>query len=85
MLTLVSIHTPTWGVTGIRVSTTSRIRSFNLHSHMGSDLCEREQRIIELVSIHTPTWGVTEMAKRDGYVIEVSIHTPTWGVTGKRR
>ena len=26
---------------------------------MGSDLCEREQRIIELVSIHAPTWGAT--------------------------
>ena len=26
---------------------------------MGSDLCEREQRIIELVSIHAPAWGAT--------------------------
>ena len=48
---------------------------------MGSDLCEREQRIIELVSIHAPAWSATGLVSQTLYFRGVSIHAPTWGAT----
>ena len=60
MLTLVSIHTPTWGVTGVCIGVGGVSGCFNPHSHMGSDVCKvLAFAILSEVSIHTPTWGVT--------------------------
>ena len=48
---------------------------------MGSDLCEREQRIIELVSIHAPAWGATGRRSLCRGHRSVLTHAPTRGAT----
>ena len=78
---LVSIHTPTWGVTAVLVSAVMSILKFqstHLHEVWLRDVILHKKGN---VSIHTPTWGVTPKVKCTLDLSEVSIHTPTWGVT----
>ena len=57
---LVSIHTPTKGVTyGVQM-VLDPLRRFNPHTHEGCDNHILTNKNIEIVSIHTPTKGVTE-------------------------
>ena len=78
---LVSIHTPTWGVTVFFYFFNGRYRFQSTHLH------EVWLRVLHLrymflyVSIHTPTWGVTFCSHPSCDHFIVSIHTPTWGVT----
>ena len=78
---VVSIHTPTCGVTIPRSNTRADGWSFNPHTYMRCDRSPKNNRCNWLVSIHTPTWGVTRnhICQKDAK--SVSIHTPTWGVT----
>ena len=55
---LVSIHTPTQGVTCSKKGSSPK-ECFNPHTHAGCDLRESECRGELFVSIHTPTQGVT--------------------------
>ena len=64
-------------------SRTWHIWGFNPRSHMGSDLCELEQRIIELVSIHAPAWGATGRRSLCRGHRSVLTHAPTRGATQK--
>ena len=56
---LVSIHTPTWGVTDKRDKPKGSNDSFNPHTYMRCDFAININHFIIWVSIHTPTWGVT--------------------------
>ena len=77
----VSIHTPTQGVTLIKLRIAS-ILSFNPHTHAGCDIAARAWAIeARAVSIHTPTQGVTALMPNWAAIWSVSIHTPTQGVT----
>ena len=59
-LVIVSIHTPTQGVTFLYICNVFRI-CFNPHTHAGCDLIEVIQPRPLCVSIHTPTQGVTRI------------------------
>ena len=78
---IVSIHTPTKGVTDVAKGGFDEIKSFNPHTHEGCDGCNLRHHQIQGVSIHTPTKGVTCGTQSNSYAISVSIHTPTKGVT----
>ena len=57
---LISIHTPTQGVTIRFISARYWFLYFNPHSHAGSDVYRRRsRRRAATISIHTPTQGVT--------------------------
>ena len=56
---VVSIHTPTKGVTNATLCITRRITCFNPHTHEGCDNHIKELLEYIGVSIHTPTKGVT--------------------------
>ena len=56
-------------------------RSFNPHSHTGSDSGAFYPIVHTDVSIHTPTRGVTWCCQMLSNPSVVSIHTPTRGVT----
>ena len=58
---LVSIHTPTKGVTQLTSILCLHTDSFNPHTHEGCDLNMRELIFLLIVSIHTPTKGVTKV------------------------
>ena len=79
---LVSIHTPTWGVTPCNQNSDGGLQ-VSIHTptwgvtHGGSGIVINIKR----VSIHTPTWGVTHLIFHPLAHGHVSIHTPTWGVT----
>ena len=57
-LVIVSIHTPTQGVTQAEIWKVWH-RSFNPHTHAGCDRRGYVSYLLEEVSIHTPTQGVT--------------------------
>ena len=81
LLRIVSIHTPTKGVT-----TTSKVTNGNMQVSIhtptkGVTLKLRFDFISWRVSIHTPTKGVTGLAVIIWRKFFVSIHTPTKGVT----
>ena len=79
-LVIVSIHTPTQGVTG-RAARAASQEGFNPHTHAG---CDYRQVLLFgylYVSIHTPTQGVTNQMAQAVKTAVVSIHTPTQGVT----
>ena len=58
---LISIHTPTQGVTFAVVFSDWVEQDFNPHSHAGSDgLTIIPPPFFFLISIHTPTQGVTK-------------------------
>ena len=78
---LVSIHTPTQGVTIYRNTLSMSHHRFNPHTHAGCDLCITVWKICLWVSIHTPTQGVTLRFRGSLDISIVSIHTPTQGVT----
>ena len=80
LILLVSIHTPTWGVTESKSSVYAD-EGFNPHTYMRCDNGFRFICFGYFVSIHTPTWGVTEIRVYRSLRNSVSIHTPTWGVT----
>ena len=80
---MVSIHTPTQGVTILICPTYIYPFSFNPHTHAGCDPLDRFFILLALVSIHTPTQGVTYEPEYLEKLLGVSIHTPTQGVTGK--
>ena len=69
LLTSISIHTPTKGVTLVGNQSNSERLHFNPHSHEGSDRdsvwLERSQNWI---SIHTPTKGVTTSGGSRAYL-----------------
>ena len=78
---LVSIHTPTQGVT-YRQAEAIITHCFNPHTHAGCDTYRPEEGWErQTVSIHTPTQGVTVCIDRLPSGASVSIHTPTQGVT----
>ena len=76
----VSIHTPTWGVTFLRLHLSYEV-SFNPHTYMRCDMVFLKRSYNSLCfNPHTymrcdHAYGVSYS---DPYV---SIHTPTWGVT----
>ena len=79
---LISIHTPTKGVTQFCLIETVYHNYFNPHSHEGSD--DAEEKVgqqLENISIHTPTKGVTTSSNLAACFTQISIHTPTKGVT----
>ena len=78
---LISIHTPTQGVTGSRVATSQHKNYFNPHSHAGSDFLTSSKKSSNFISIHTPTQGVTFTIGKFFIDDWISIHTPTQGVT----
>ena len=80
---LVSIHTPTQGVTWRSLSQAGFLHCFNPHTHAGCDLNQMILTSFSNVSIHTPTQGVTIATLIRVLSIAVSIHTPTQGVTMK--
>ena len=57
-LVIVSIHTPTQGVTFLYICNVFRI-CFNPHTHAGCDITSIFYYPFVHVSIHTPTQGVT--------------------------
>ena len=79
---MISIHTPTQGVTLQSTYRIHKTADFNPHSHAGSDayICSKIKPIT--ISIHTPTQGVTcrELSASADEIL-ISIHTPTQGVT----
>ncbi len=59
---IISIHTPTRGVTYNRYIEQEGAEDFNPHSHKGSDLLAHIGNIAgKKISIHTPTRGVTKV------------------------
>ena len=79
-LVIVSIHTPTQGVTFLYICNVFRI-CFNPHTHAGCDDVTVYFSVSAKVSIHTPTQGVTQSITSTKLIKIVSIHTPTQGVT----
>ena len=80
---LISIHTPTQGVTFFCVFLHIFLDDFNPHSHAGSDRVPVSSRHFYFcISIHTPTQGVTMALRPAPHLQVISIHTPTQGVTG---
>ena len=78
---IVSIHTPTQGVTRQDNNHRPSFLSFNPHTHAGCDKDIIVSDFLKIVSIHTPTQGVT-ICNDGAYNYDyVSIHTPTQGVT----
>ena len=80
-LVIVSIHTPTQGVTPFIFAQVSDQECFNPHTHAGCDTPPASAKADSNVSIHTPTQGVTEVKCFTSESKIVSIHTPTQGVT----
>ncbi len=80
--TVVSTHTPAWGVTALWKCPMERLSRFYSHARMGRDdlLCSQCEWIE--VSTHTPAWGVTKNSLDSITAVLVSTHTPAWGVTG---
>ena len=79
---LVSIHTPTKGVTWCCSLSVASCSCFNPHTHEGCDAMSSESfAFLTSVSIHTPTKGVTRFLVPCVWRQHVSIHTPTKGVT----
>ena len=78
---VVSIHTPTQGVTCFCHQTKATSACFNPHTHAGCDYDDIQSLVLKNVSIHTPTQGVTNAQCRSCNRFDVSIHTPTQGVT----
>ena len=78
---VVSIHTPTQGVTQDGQWYQMTIDGFNPHTHAGCDRKHLFQKLGSYVSIHTPTQGVTGNTCTIVLIRNVSIHTPTQGVT----
>ena len=78
---LVSIHTPTKGVTGFQshVATQCVVSIHTPTKGVTKDRCT--PIILYSVSIHTPTKGVTRYRLMAISSLKVSIHTPTKGVT----
>ena len=78
---VVSIHTPTQGVTCFCHQTKATSACFNPHTHAGCDCSVIIKQQVIIVSIHTPTQGVTIGNTCPTGCGQVSIHTPTQGVT----
>ena len=82
---LVSIHTPTQGVTNIKLHFWE-MRIVSIHTPtQGVTLCKDLLFQLKTVSIHTPTQGVTTGIEYEAKKNYVSIHTPTQGVTAMQR
>ena len=81
MLVMISIHTPTKGVTGFKSGLNELLGDFNPHSHEGSDTMAEYLAVSAQISIHTPTKGVTTTLGYQLCAQHISIHTPTKGVT----
>ena len=82
VLSIVSIHTPTQGVTEGSSKVIIMDSSFNPHTHAGCDHGRAGGGVLPgMVSIHTPTQGVTGSGLLSHITKRVSIHTPTQGVT----
>ena len=82
LLLMISIHTPTQGVTAFDYL------QYAISDGFQSTLPRREwplpcRKRLESssISIHTPTQGVTVQFSNDESIYEISIHTPTQGVT----
>ena len=56
---MVSIHTPTQGVTKLQEVHDYQSECFNPHTHAGCDVIKLNLSGRQIVSIHTPTQGVT--------------------------
>ena len=65
---VVSIHTPTKGVTLHIPQSILQEGCFNPHTHEGCDLTQNNLKLFDYVSIHTPTKGVTRFGKYEGIV-----------------
>ena len=78
---LISIHTPTQGVT---LSATYRLTGEKISIHtptQGVTIAKVKLNAVCFISIHTPTQGVTESYYSRMRESIISIHTPTQGVT----
>ena len=81
---IISIHTPTRGVTLPPRQIPGANIHFNPHSHKGSDDGFISHVHSYVISIHTPTRGVTRFyGLKVPFTEKISIHTPTRGVTEK--
>ena len=78
---LVSIHTPTKGVTLKTVTIFSGDRFQSTHPRRVWRVLFQIPTLVGNVSIHTPTKGVTFLSLSTTIPWDVSIHTPTKGVT----
>ena len=85
LILVISIHTPTKGVTIPDDVEKTFWENFNPHSHEGSDLIYLRKSRKDLISIHTPTKGVTVDTILNRIFADISIHTPTKGVTIKKK
>ena len=86
--TVISIHTPTKGVTG-NPFCNNIWHQISIHTPTkGVTTAPCSFPAFSKISIHTPTKGVTENIPDVGTITPISIHTPTKGVTpalSKRR
>ena len=78
---LISIHTPTRGVT-LHCLSPFHVSRISIHTPTrGVTPNLTRQHLLCSISIHTPTRGVTLYQLRKGVDEDISIHTPTRGVT----
>ena len=70
LLTRVSIHTPTRGVTIPLLPTYNKRVGFNPHTHEGCDTVNLNYDAKCEVSIHTPTRGVTQSVTLSGHALK---------------
>ena len=78
---IVSIHTPTQGVTEESIQGFGCIRSFNPHTHAGCDSCHNSNNALHYgFNPHTHA-GCDPIYVTFSILLNVSIHTPTQGVT----
>ena len=80
-INLVSIHTPTKGVTFIPL-VIKHHQTVSIHTPTKGVTILAIKLVLNIcVSIHTPTKGVTAASITCYRILNVSIHTPTKGVT----
>ena len=78
---VVSIHTPTQGVTSLSTLLSARQWFQSTHPRRVWPYTAQLRQSCKMVSIHTPTQGVTFGTNNFPVWAVVSIHTPTQGVT----
>ena len=83
--TIISIHTPTQGVTH-KEPWRCVLLAISIHTPT-QGVTEMRERLYSKckISIHTPTQGVTKMSCTAYVIVDISIHTPTQGVTRKKQ
>ena len=81
-ISLISIHSPTRGLTLLRRQEKHLAIHFNSQPHKGADqLTLNAFRVNSLISIHSPTRGLTLGTEAEFLIQGISIHSPTRGLT----